>query len=251
LTSAPIPDERRRPEADLWADFEAARPRILGALLNAFAVDLSRLPQTHLPALPRMADFALWATACEEGLWLAGTFWSAYSSNVANAAGKIIDGDLVAASVMALMVTQPVWTGTATDLLRAVRRVASEDVVESICWPDSPMALAGRLRRAVTVLRKIGIDISFERDGGRERARMIHITRLDDAAAGHSKQSPASPSPATPTPIVADACLRSVEAAHGNGRAATIRTNFLDNDEAIGAEANIAPLSGSGERKGE
>ena len=34
LTLEPIPAERRRPEAELWAAFETDRPRILGALLD-------------------------------------------------------------------------------------------------------------------------------------------------------------------------------------------------------------------------
>jgi hypothetical protein len=35
LTLEPIPEERRRPEAELWAAFEAERPRILGVLLDS------------------------------------------------------------------------------------------------------------------------------------------------------------------------------------------------------------------------
>jgi hypothetical protein len=55
LTLEPIPEERRRPEAELWAAFEAERPRILGVLLDAVVDGLKRLPDTHLPKLPRMA----------------------------------------------------------------------------------------------------------------------------------------------------------------------------------------------------
>lgn len=69
----PIQEEQRRPEAELRAAFEAERPRMLGALLDAVAEGLKRLPETPLPKLPRMADFALWATACETALWPAGT----------------------------------------------------------------------------------------------------------------------------------------------------------------------------------
>ena len=65
LTLEPISEERRRPEAELWTAFEAERPRILGVLLDAVVGGLKQLPETHLPKLPRMADFALWATACE------------------------------------------------------------------------------------------------------------------------------------------------------------------------------------------
>ncbi len=87
LTLEPIPEERRRPEAELWAAFEAERPGILGALLDAVVQGLRRLPETRLDKLPRMADFALWATACETALWPAGTFWSAYCGNRDEAGG--------------------------------------------------------------------------------------------------------------------------------------------------------------------
>src|SRR6266436_5358975 len=77
LTLQPIPEEHRRPEQELWAAFDAARPRVLGVLLDAVVVGLKRLPATRLEKLPRMADFALWATACETALWPTGTFWAA------------------------------------------------------------------------------------------------------------------------------------------------------------------------------
>ena len=55
LTLEPIPEEHRRPEAELRAAFEVERPRILGALLDAVVEGLKKLPETRLPKLPRMA----------------------------------------------------------------------------------------------------------------------------------------------------------------------------------------------------
>ena len=103
LTLEPIPEERRRPEAELWAAFEAERARLLGVLLDAVVEGLKRLPDTHLPKLPRMADFALWASACETAIWPAGTFWSAYCGNRDEAVEGVIDADPVAAAVRAVM----------------------------------------------------------------------------------------------------------------------------------------------------
>jgi hypothetical protein len=60
---APIAERQRRPEYVLWQKFELARPYILGALLDAAAQGLRMLPLVRLKRLPRMADFALWATA--------------------------------------------------------------------------------------------------------------------------------------------------------------------------------------------
>ena len=169
-TLDPIPEERRRPEAELWAAFNAERPRILGALLDAVVVGLRRLPETRLEKLPRMADFALWATACETALWPAGTFWSAYSGNRDQAVEGVIDADPVAAAVRAVMVTRTVWTGTASDLLGALAGEAGERVAKSKTWPDSPRVLSGRLRRAATFLRTIGIEISYRARGPRTYA---------------------------------------------------------------------------------
>jgi hypothetical protein len=59
LMLAPIAEGQRRPETALWREFELARPRILGALLDAAVHGLQMLPQVRLQWLPRMADFAL------------------------------------------------------------------------------------------------------------------------------------------------------------------------------------------------
>jgi hypothetical protein len=90
---APISEERRRPEAELWAAFEAERPRLLGVLLDAVVGGLKRPPDTRLPKLPRMADFALWATVCETALWPAGMFWTVYGGNRDETVEGVIDAD--------------------------------------------------------------------------------------------------------------------------------------------------------------
>jgi hypothetical protein len=87
----------------------------------------------------------------------------------------VIDADSIAVAVRALMTTRTEWTGTASELLGALAEMAGERVAKAKTWPDSPRALAGRLRRAATFLRKIGIETVFEREG-RARTRMIRIT---------------------------------------------------------------------------
>jgi hypothetical protein len=73
LTLALIREQHRRAESELWRDFEIARPRIVGALLDAAVHGVRTLPSVRLASLPRMADFALWATACGRELCPAGT----------------------------------------------------------------------------------------------------------------------------------------------------------------------------------
>lgn len=184
LTLEPIPEECRRTEAELSAAFEIERPRILGALLNAVVEGLKRLPETRLEKLPRMADFALWASACETALWPAGTFWSAYCGNRDDAVDGVIDADPIAAAVRAVMMTQTKLTGTASDLLGTLAQTAGEHAVRSKTWPDNPRAVAGRLRRAAPLLRKIGIEVVFKREG---HAHPYHRNQGNPAIGGARK----------------------------------------------------------------
>ena len=129
------------------------------------------LPQVRLKRLPRMADFALWATACESAFRPAGTFEAAYSNNRRDAIENIVDADPVAAHVREIMADRAQWTGSASDLLQAGTNRSG--------WPKSPRALAGRLRRAQTFLRTLGIEIVFGREG-RLGTRTIRITAIGE-----------------------------------------------------------------------
>ena len=172
LMLAPIAERQRRPEHALWREFELARPYILGALLDAVAHGLHMLPQVRLQRLPRMADFALWATACESAYRPAGTFEAAYSNNRRDAIENIVDAEPVAAYVREIMADRTQWTGSASDLLQASTNQSG--------WPKSARALAGRLRRAQTFLRTLGIEIAFGREG-RLGTRTITLTAVGES----------------------------------------------------------------------
>jgi hypothetical protein len=175
LTLTPIGDAQRRPEAELWREFELARPRLLGALLNAVAQGLRFLGHVHLERLPRMADFALWATACEAALWPPGTFARAFAANRRAAIESIIEADPIANCVRALMVDRTTWAGSASDLLRLCADITRDATPGGMAWANPPRAFAGRLRRAQTFLRTLGIEIAFFREG-RTGKRLIRVS---------------------------------------------------------------------------
>jgi hypothetical protein len=192
LTLEPIPGERRRPEEELWTTFEAERPRILGALLDAVAHGLGMLPHTRLDRLPRMADFALWATACETAFWPAGTFMAAYAGNRDEAIGMAVEGDVVTAAIRNMMTqrTEP-WAGASSELLALLTDAVGESICRSKLWPRTPEALRGRLKRAAPVLRQIGIQVVF---GGTGRARRS-VTLFPPTVDAGEKPSPPAPLP--------------------------------------------------------
>jgi hypothetical protein len=175
LTLPPIAEAQRRSEAELWREFNLPRPRVLGALLDAVAhglrsqCDIDRRPRR----LPRMADFMLWATACETALWPAGTFARAYNANRRSAMESIVEADPLASWVREVTADQTTWSGTASDLLR----FSSDVSKRSVTWPKNPRALAGRLRRVQASLRSLGIEIAFTREGAsRDEDDQCHPT---------------------------------------------------------------------------
>jgi hypothetical protein len=175
LTLGSIGEEQRRSEAALWREFERARPAILGALLDAVANGLRAVDSVQPGRLPRMADFTLWATACETTLWPTGTFSDAYTANRKAAIESIIDMDQIAACVRELMSEQDSWTGTAADLWRLTVERSSQRG-ESSRWTRNPRVLAGHLRRAQTFLQALGVEITFSREG-RAGTRVIRMRR--------------------------------------------------------------------------
>lgn len=168
ITLAAIPEDQRKDERGLWATFDAARPKILGALLDAVSAGLANEHAVKLDRLPRMADFALWITACEAGLgWPAGTFLKAYTANRASANDTAIEASLVGTLVQSFMAGRDTWQGTSSDLLAELDQVANENMRKRRDWPRSPRKVSGDLRRVAPNLRAAGIDVSFRKSGKR------------------------------------------------------------------------------------
>ena len=82
----------------------------------------------------------------------------------------MIDADPVAACVREIMAERGLWAAGGSRNSDGTSR-------DSTGWPKNPRALAGRLRRAQTFLRALGIDIAFSREGqAGSRIIMIRAT---------------------------------------------------------------------------
>jgi len=183
LTLAPIAEKDRRPEAEVWREFELARPGILGVLLDAVVHGSRAINHVRLNHLPRMADFARWAAACETAFWPRGTFEAAYAANRKAAVERILEADPVATSVRSIMSGRTMWTGSASDLLRLCAESTREDGSVSPSWARTPRVLAARLRRAQTFLRALDIEIAFSQEG-RSGERIIRMSALGRSHSG-------------------------------------------------------------------
>lgn len=173
----PIPDEDRRPEAELWRQFEQARPAILASLFDAVSGALRSVESVRLEGMPRMADFALWVTAAEESLgWEPGAFIAAYTGNRQEATDSALDADPVAGAILKLMADKDEWSGSATELWAALNELVDEGVRHTKAWPGAPNALAGRLKRLAPTLRGVGIEYGEDR-AGKDRSRKKRLVK--------------------------------------------------------------------------
>jgi putative DNA primase/helicase len=171
-----IPDKNRRPEDEFWQAFEVVRPRILGALLDAVSAALRHLPTVQVSPLPRMADFAKWATAAAPALgWEPQVFLDAYVQNRDDAHALAVEGSAVAQAVHTLAGKEKHWGGTATELLVALKAQAVLGPESLQGLPKNARALSAALRRLAPDLRALGVTITFSRDPDTLRTRRIDI----------------------------------------------------------------------------
>ncbi len=195
LTLDEITDERRRTKAALDAEFKAAHPKILGALLDAASHGLRELPRTSLARPPRMADFALWVAACEGALWEPGTFERAYAENQGGGQLDLIEADPVAAAVQTFMADTTTvkgdWEGTAAELLDSLINYTTEETRRNRRWPRAAGELRGRLRRAAPGLRRIGLEVEFfDRSHGSRKLALRRVPSGADRVPSGATETP-------------------------------------------------------------
>jgi hypothetical protein len=172
-----IPKGRRRSEAEFWREFYEARPRILGALCDALVLALRVIDSTTIGQLPRMADFALWATAAEPALGCPpGAFLAAYERNRGQGHELAIEASIISAPL--LDIANQGFEGTASELLDLLTLKADERATRHQQWPRTPRALSAMIKRLAPNLRALGYDLQQgQRDSTAARRRLITIRR--------------------------------------------------------------------------
>ena len=125
----------------------------------------SVLPNTNvrLDQLPRMADFTIWVSACDESLGMnPGEALTAYQYNRAETHNLALESSPLCEPVAKL--DREGFSGTVAELLVRLNCMMSESMRRSVRWPKAPDALSNALRRMATNLRAAGIEIQFSRD---------------------------------------------------------------------------------------
>jgi len=179
-----IRDGQRRTEAELFTEFDGARPRILGSLLDAVSTAISNIDTVELKS-PRMADFARWVYAAEGSMGCeADMFLKAYTVNRQAANESAIESSIIAEPLISLLATSDNhWEGTSTELKDVLENLVADHVVKQRAWPKRPNVLSNELNRIAPNLRRMGVDIEIGKKSGR---RFIRIGRTGTQNIVHS-----------------------------------------------------------------
>lgn len=173
-------------EQELIAQWEAARPALLGLACDALAAALRNLDRVAIEGeAPRMIDAALWAEGAAEGLGIEpGAMVAAWRENRLSADRDAVALDDLARAVVALVTERDKegrepWRDDPSATKGALEAIAGEKAWRARTWPASVAAMASRLKRLAPALKAAE---RIEIDSGRDKAgRWISLRRLPPA----------------------------------------------------------------------
>ena len=200
-----IPKKERREEAEFWASYDEARPRLLGDVFDVLSEAMAIYPTVEVPNLERMADFTRWGAAVAESLGVgAGTLLDDYATNIGVQTREAVEAHIVGAAVMALMGGVDSWKGTPEELLGALELAgeAAKLLTRSAAgkvmtrgWPGAPHILSRRLNEVRSNLHQLRLTV----ESGQGDERWISIRRTDPEESGSGGGSDGSGGRTTPS----------------------------------------------------
>ena len=161
-----ISAENRKNEQDVYADFEADRPYLLGGIFDILSKAMSIFPDVNLSKLPRMADFCRWGYAIAEAMNGQGDeFLKEYDSNQAIQNVEAINADNCAYLIVEFMRYEKDWNGRVSDLFQKLQAKAKDlglNPNNKSILPQAPNALSRRIKSAKSNLEAVGITFEFD-----------------------------------------------------------------------------------------
>jgi len=179
-----IPDNECREEKELLAEFEQAKPQILGGFFDILSKAMGIYPTLQVKALPRMADFAHWGGAIAQALgYSVDDFVNAYRANIQSQNVEVLSSNLIAAVLLAFMENRDSYEGTPAELLEELARKAEQMKIKTTIksWPGAPQVLTRRLNELKSNLRQGGIEVdtpSGARIEGKWK-RLVKVSRTE------------------------------------------------------------------------
>lgn len=173
-----IGDGNRRTLKALTDAFAAARPALLGAVLDVAvrATAILEAVRAENRPTPRMADFAVWGEAVSRAVGNdAGKFIAVLNTVRAQADQMALESSPLALAVYQFAKDRVTWTGTCTNLLAEVNAQVDAETRRLRCWPSNANSLGGKLKIIAQPLARIGVDVWSHRNG-KDRTRVVSLS---------------------------------------------------------------------------
>jgi hypothetical protein len=192
-----VPEEARKQEAEVEEQFRKAAPKLFGALLTRIAGSLRELPNVRIDRLPRMADFATFAVAAEQGAGEPERFLEVYRAERADAFARAVEGSPAGAALLQFLEEHSYgWEGSTAALLPELKKQLPDPDRPPRGFPENPRSLGKQIRRIAPALRSMGWDVAA---GRTNKAKLIVIQRISGQTARSAKQREVT-TKATPAP---------------------------------------------------
>jgi hypothetical protein len=192
-----IPNDKRKTEDELVAEFEACKAEILGGFLDTLAKAMGLYSTIKLKGLFRMADFTKWGCAIAVALGkTSDDFIKAYESKVKGQIEEAAYQSPVATVLIDFLESAKdhKWEGSPTELFKILRSHADDIGISTRqkIWPKAPNALVRKLNELASSLKSLGYEIDTSKSGPTRRIGINTVPTVPNPPVPpHPKQPPA------------------------------------------------------------
>jgi hypothetical protein len=159
-----ISPDKRVDETTFWSNFDAHKPMLFGALLDAIVGTLRHLPIVKLNRMPRMADFARIACAYAEYTGFgADKMLDVIMQHTVRQTEEVLDSDPLASYIRGFVQKNKHWEGTPSELLTLLNQSAPSPRPDG--YPKNASGLSRHLNVLKATLNDVGISITASKSG--------------------------------------------------------------------------------------
>lgn len=156
-----IAQDKRKPEQDLWDEFNHAQPKILGGIFDIIVKAMGIYPTVKIDKLPRLADFAKWGYAIAEALGKSGKkFLDDLSQNVTRQNESVAEKNVLCKSILTLMNDKSAHLNTVYEVHSELKMIVADDAKDET-FPKLPHNMRGQLDLLRSTLQEHGITYHY------------------------------------------------------------------------------------------
>ncbi len=182
-----FPENQRKDRGSLLADFEAMRPRLMGAIADTLSKAMRIVGSITVDRLPRLADWTIWACAVAEAMGIGqARFLEAYQRSIQTQHDEILESEPLCMVLTAFMADKrPFHEDTPAGLYRKLSNLAEGMEVENERrWPKGAHAFSRKLNELSHTLTASGLEVtrtSRRAEGGVHKVvRITHREKVPE-----------------------------------------------------------------------